>query len=168
MANFGTKDAFLNSMSKIPNKSAIRRMRLRRRFYMIKEMKTKGEGGFTLVELLIVIAIIAILAAIAIPQFAQYQERAVRAGMISDAKSVATMEEAQFGDTQSYINVAATGAGAAFSVGSQPARASKGNVISVSAQNPPTNTYTITVNNPSGGTNSQNFVMDNSGNASFQ
>src|SRR5271157_1438315 len=109
-------------------------MSVRRRSYMItaiQKMRASDEKGFTLVELLIVIAIIAILAAIAIPQFAQYQERAVRAGMQSDAKSVATMEEANFGDTQSYTSVTASTAGGAFSVGSQPARASKGNIVSV-------------------------------------
>src|SRR5208283_2777848 len=108
-------------------------------FKTIQQMTTRDERGFTLVELLIVIAIIAILAAIAIPQFAQYQERAIRASMQSDAKNTATMEEAQFGDTQSYIdsNPAASPAGGVFSIGSQPAKASKGNIVAVVHVDPP-------------------------------
>ena len=62
----------------------------------------KDEKGFTLIELMIVIAIIGILAAIAIPQFNSYRKKSYNASAQSDLRNVATAEEAYYVDAQTY------------------------------------------------------------------
>jgi type IV pilus assembly protein PilA len=60
--------------------------------------KKKKEKGFTLIELMIVIAIIAILASIALPQLTQYRQRGFRAELNSDLKNAYTAAQAYFSD----------------------------------------------------------------------
>jgi type IV pilus assembly protein PilA len=61
-----------------------------------------NQKGFTLIELMIVIAIIGILAAIAIPQFASYRRKAYNSAALSDLKTVKTTLEAYYADNQFY------------------------------------------------------------------
>jgi prepilin-type N-terminal cleavage/methylation domain-containing protein len=69
---------------------------------MFTKMMRKNEG-FTLIELMIVIAIIGILAAIAIPQFSAYRQRSYNAAAESDLRNAATAQEAYYVDAQHYV-----------------------------------------------------------------
>jgi len=60
--------------------------------------KAEGQKGFTLIELMIVIAIIGILAAIAIPQFMTYRQKGYDAAAMSDIKQAYTAAQAYFTD----------------------------------------------------------------------
>ena len=69
---------------------------------LIKLNKMKDQKGFTLIELMIVIAIIGILAAIAIPQFGAYRRRGYNSAVKADLKNLATCQEAYFTDKYIY------------------------------------------------------------------
>ena len=79
---------------------------------MIQKLRGSNEKGFTLIELMIVIAIIGILAAIAIPNFVSYRQRSYNSAAQSDMKNAMTTQEAYFVDNATYTASTANLSGA--------------------------------------------------------
>ena len=63
----------------------------------------KRRGGFTLIELMIVVAIIGLLAAIAIPNFIRFQLRAKSAEGKGNLAAIRTAEESYFAEYSAYV-----------------------------------------------------------------
>ena len=66
--------------------------------------KQRDQKGFTLIELMIVIAIIGILATIAIPQFNNYRARSYNAAALADSRNLKTDLEGYYAEWGEYPN----------------------------------------------------------------
>jgi type IV pilus assembly protein PilA len=64
----------------------------------------KGKKGFTLIELMIVVAIIGILAAIAIPNFLRFQAKSKQSEAKGNLSGIFTGQTAYFGENNRYGN----------------------------------------------------------------
>ena len=84
-------------------------------------MTSKRERGFTLIELMIVVAIIGILAAIAIPNFIKFQAKSKQSEAKTNLKAIFTAEKSYYGERDAYNNTFAA-ACCAFSPVPEPPR----------------------------------------------
>ena len=75
---------------------------------MLQKLRKKNQKGFTLIELMIVIAIIGILAAIAIPNFLSYRTKGQHAAAMSAAKNFYNTALAYFSDTTTTTTTVTT------------------------------------------------------------
>jgi len=69
----------------------------------VKKLHTR-RGGFTLIELMIVVAIIGILAAIAIPNFLRFQLKAKSSEGKTNLAAIRTAEESYFAEYGIYVS----------------------------------------------------------------
>ena len=74
----------------------------------MNKMKTSAQQGFTLIELMIVVAIIGILAAIAIPQYQTYIAKTQVTRAMAEAGAIKTAAEACILDGKTAIATSAT------------------------------------------------------------
>lgn len=69
-------------------------------------MKSRN-GGFTLIEMMIVVAIVGILAAIAYPSYQEYVRRGNRAEARATMMDIAQMQERYFSSNNAYLTIPA-------------------------------------------------------------
>ena len=104
---------------------------------MISLRNLKSREGFTLIELMIVVAIIGILAAIAIPNFLRFQLRSKAGEGKVNLAALRTAEEGYFAEFGTYIQ--ATASPAAWAIGAAGVR----KVPWLDAAAPPNNFATL-------------------------
>lgn len=75
---------------------------------IMNSLRSSRQGGFSLVELLVVMGIISTLMAIALPRYSQYRAHAFDSQAETDLRSVAMAEEAYFLENEAYLSCSGT------------------------------------------------------------
>ncbi|MFQ3228995.1 type IV pilin protein [Reinekea sp.] len=115
-------------------------------------MKLKKESGFTLMELVIVVAIIGILAAFSFPQYERYVDRAARSDARAAVIGLAGALERRFTENNTYCdNAVAVANGGTVEAGCGSAD------VAVGADTGPPRIYDVNI--PSGNTVNPNYVL---------
>ncbi|MFT3779546.1 MAG: type IV pilin protein [Ottowia sp.] len=119
--------------------------------------RTLGQDGFTLIEVMIVVAIIAILAAIALPAYSEYVKRGKRADAKAGLQAAAVWLERVSTSTGAYLP----------SGSSLPAelQSVQSNAYAISYSSADGTSYTLTATAQGGQTSDKcgNFTLTNTG-----
>lgn len=131
----------------------------------------KNKRGFTLVEIMIVVAIIALLATIALPGLLRTRTAANEAGAIAGLRSLATAQET-FRATSTPIAYAASAFDLAnatppyvtgFTIGAADPITKSGYNFYCDNSRGTANTFTCMANSPNANTGNRNFCIDETG-----
>ncbi len=111
--------------------------------------KASSDEGFTLLELIVVVAVLGILAAIAMQQFSLLRGRAIDAAMRSDLKNAALAMESYYGEFLAYP-------GSLSAIQLVGYRQTSGVTLTINVTTP--STFTLTAAKPNG--TKPNFSFD--------
>lgn len=107
---------------------------------------SRRDGGFTLIELMIVVVIIAVLAAIALPAYQQYAMESKRSDAHATLLRISTLQEKFFSDNNQYATTAT-----ALGYAANPAVSNERFwAVSIATAGAPPSSFTLTAN-PNGG-----------------
>lgn len=107
---------------------------------------SRRDGGFTLIELMIVVVIIAVLAAIALPAYQQYAMESKRSDAHATLLRISTLQEKFFSDNNQYATTAT-----ALGYAANPAVSNEGYwTVAIATAGAPPTSFTLTAN-PRGG-----------------
>ena len=107
---------------------------------------SRKDGGFTLIELMIVVVIVAVLAAIALPAYQQYAMETKRSDAQATLLRIATLQEKFFSDNNQYATTATV-----LGYAANPAVSNEGYwTVSIATAGAPPLSFTLTAN-PRGG-----------------
>lgn len=134
------------------------------------ERRRKGQKGFTLVELLVVVIIIGILAAVSVPIYLNQRTSAWNSNAEQDAKNAQTVVETYLADNNGAFPSTVTGAitceggdhGNSTTIGDQQLNCSAGVTLTVT---PNDKTYTISAQHAKG---SKSYTYNSASDAAIQ
>ena len=126
-------------------------------------MNARTTAGFTLIEVMIVVAIIGILAAIAYPSYSEYIQRSNRSEGMAQLNDIAARQERYYAQTYTYVTTSADLSKLGLTVSSDKVTSATGKYAVTVAKVDDDGGYTLTATQNFGDTTCGNLTLNSLG-----
>lgn len=126
-------------------------------------MNARTAVGFTLIEVMIVVAIIGILAAIAYPSYSEYIQRSNRSEGMAQLNDIAARQERYYSQTYAYVTTSADLNKLGLTVSSDKVKSATGKYFVTVAKVDDDGGYTLTATQNFGDTKCGNLTLNTLG-----